>query len=129
MATPYPIIINVKYTDRLKQWQDAIFHVPLENIVDGRSRECGIPIVSDEVIVSKKSKSGRIRKWKGLVVLEEEAKNARELVDESLGDSAPDSPEPVPPGCGPTRQKRLLLKGSTAGGVPQPKANKNIIEK
>ena len=77
MATNVPV--NVKYTGSLKQWHDAIFLVPLENIIGVND----IPTVGDEVKVKKRNRFGRVRVWSGVVVSEMEASECRKLLEEN----------------------------------------------
>ena len=54
----------------LKHWKDAIFKVPLLNIRKPGSAASQYPLIGEAVTVKKESKSGRVRKWNGVVVSE-----------------------------------------------------------
>ena len=61
MATPTlnlaRIVVYVKYIGGLKQWEDAIFKVPLANIIPPISGwPHGMPVVSNTVTVKKANK-------------------------------------------------------------------------
>ena len=114
MATNIPpVVVHVRYNGSLRQWRDAIFQVPLENIIGPFNV---IPHVGEQVKVKKKNIfSGRVRVWNELVVSHEEVAESQKLMEENdlmLDDDDVSVPEsPTPPGSVTMRpKKRLLVK-------------------
>ena len=71
----------VKYVGSLKHWKDAIFKVPLVNIMrKPGSAATQYPLIGESVTVKKESKSGRARKWNGVVVSELDVFDERKLL-------------------------------------------------
>ena len=102
MATPTSLL--VRYTDRLKQWKDTVFRVPIQNIYKISDYPCGCPLVGDTILVKTRNRLGRMLKWSGMVVSEHEVMQSVDLLER--GD--PDEIEsPGPPGS----------MGSCAGSI------------
>lgn len=107
---------------RRKHWKDAVFRVPLRNVVYDSTATC-LPLVGERVTVRHKRKAdARTRMWKGVVVSELELLEERRLLetndmidDDALSESS------GPPGCVQTscspQRKRGRIQGTAQRGV------------
>lgn len=129
MATPDPSanrrFFFVQYRGPLKQWKDAIFTVPLEHIYTLSEYPYGSPAVGDKVNVMKRNKSGRMSKWPGLVVSENDVVRSYELDRDDPADS-PGPPGSVISGTSsvlstPNSKKRQLITSHGDGREPAKK--------
>ena len=110
------ITVYIKYVDSLRHWKDAIFNVPTSNVVKVSGSDPKFPpLVGDRVIVRHAGRSGRVRKWNGIVVLELDILTDKRLLEmnEIDDDDKAEVESPVPPGNitpSPQRKRSRLYK-------------------
>ena len=102
MATPTSVsTVYVRYIGSLKHWKDAVFNVPIANVIKTTGESNLLPLVGDIVFVKKENRFGRVRKWKGVVVSEMDLMEGKRLMEINDIDSCADElleESPIPPG-------------------------------